>query len=379
LIDFRYHLVSIVAVFLALAIGIVLGSTELQGGTLSLLNSTSNSLRSQLTAADTERDAAAAQASAAASFVQTSESLLLGDGHLLSGHKLLLITEPGAPSSVVEGVKKAAIIAGATVTGQVALQPSFNDLSGATQSTLSSINGSIASSDGTTLTPGSDSQTTYQEQAAQLIAGATLEAKTQGQQGQSGEPTQAAPPTPSVQPTPSGQVTSDAGAQTLLKGYAQAGFITASGTPTERADLAVIVTPGSVPADGASDPANEVLVAIAQAFASASAVTVIAGDSAHSGQPGSAISVVRSSSVSSQVSTIDNADTTQGQITVMQAIAMQLAGGKPSSYGMSGASSVSPDPVPTPAVTATPSTPPTAGQHTTGQHTGNGGKQVKKK
>ena len=29
MIDFRYHLVSIVAVFLALAIGIVLGSTEL--------------------------------------------------------------------------------------------------------------------------------------------------------------------------------------------------------------------------------------------------------------------------------------------------------------------------------------------------------------
>ena len=34
MIDFRYHLVSIVAVFLALAIGIVLGSTELQGTTL---------------------------------------------------------------------------------------------------------------------------------------------------------------------------------------------------------------------------------------------------------------------------------------------------------------------------------------------------------
>ena len=34
MIDFRYHLVSIVAVFLALAIGIVLGSTELRGGTL---------------------------------------------------------------------------------------------------------------------------------------------------------------------------------------------------------------------------------------------------------------------------------------------------------------------------------------------------------
>jgi hypothetical protein len=243
LIDFRYHLVSIVAVFLALAIGIVLGSTELQGGTLRLLNSTSNALRSQLSAASSQRDAYAAKAGAAESFLQASESLLLGDGHLLSGHKVLLITEPGASSPVLDGVKKAATIAGATVTGQVALQPSFNDLSGATQSTLSSINGSIATSDGTPLTPGSDPQTTYQQQAAQLIAGATLESKGQGQQGQPA-PTESAPAqsTP-TQATQSGQGPSDAGAQTLLKEYAQAGFITVTGTPTERADLAVIVTP----------------------------------------------------------------------------------------------------------------------------------------
>jgi len=377
LIDFRYHLVSIVAVFLALAIGIVLGSTELQGGTLRLLNSTSNALRSQLTAASNQRDAAAAQASAADSFLQTSESVLLGDGHLLSGHKLLLITEPGAPSPVIDGVKKAATIAGTTVTGQVALQPSFNDLSGTAQSKLSAINGSIASSEGVTLPPGSDPQTTYQQNAAQLIASATLEVKAQGQPAQSGRPTASTQPTQSVQPTQPTQsvqpTQSDAAAQTLLQDYAQAGFITASGTPTERADLAVIVTPGSVPADGASDPANEVLVAIAQAFASASDVTVIAGAITPSGQSGSAIAVVRSSSVSGQVSTIDNADTTQGQITVMQAIATQLAGGKPSSYGISGASSVSPDPVPTPTATATSTPPPT------GQHTGTSGKQVKKK
>lgn len=136
----------------------------------------------------------------------------------------------------------------------------------------------------------------------------------------------------------------------------------------------VIVTPGNVPSDGASDPANEVLVPVAQEFARASAVTLIAGAAAPSGQAGSAISVVRSSSVSSKVSTIDNADTTQGQITVMQAIARQLAGGQPSSYGISGATSVSPTPAPTASQTAATGTQPTA-QPT---KTGNGGKQVKK-
>ena len=56
MIDFRYHLVSIVAVFLALAIGIVLGSTELQGSTIDGLRTVSNSLRSQLSAVSAERD-----------------------------------------------------------------------------------------------------------------------------------------------------------------------------------------------------------------------------------------------------------------------------------------------------------------------------------
>jgi hypothetical protein len=360
LIDFRYHLVSIVAVFLALAVGIVLGSTEFQPNAISFLQSTSNSLNSQLSAARAQRDAAAAQASGAEAFMQSAESVLLGDGRLLAGRKVVLITEPGAPGPVIDGVKKAATAAGATVTGQVTLQSAFNDVSGATQSTLSSINGSIASADGTVLAPGTDPQTICEQQAAQLIGTAILAGPAQSAAGQ---------------PDGTAQIPlSAASAQTLLKAYAQAGFLTISGAPTDQATVAVIVAPGSVPANGAADPANEVLVAIAQQLASASAATVVAGAAGASGQQGSAISVLRSSSASSQVSTIDNADTTQGQITVMQAIAVQLAGGKPNSYGISGAASVSPVPVPPPTVAPTASATPT-----TQPTTGNGGTPVKKK
>jgi hypothetical protein len=349
LIDFRYHLVSIVAVFLALAVGIVLGASEFQPKALSLLTSTSNSLHSQLTATIAQRDAYAAKANGADGFLQGSESLLLGNGKLLADQKAVLIIEPGAPGPVIDGIKKAAATAGATVTGQVALQPRFNDLSGATQSMLSGVNGSIAAAAGTVLGPGADPQTTIQQNAAQLISTAILTK-------------------PGVQQPPQGQPTSGPGpltsasAQVLLNAYAQAGFLTISGNPTDRATLAVLITPGGVPAAGSSDPAGEVLVAIAQQFASASGAPVVAGPVAASGQQGSAIAVLRSSSASAVVSTVDNADTTQGQITVMQAIAVQLAGGKPSSYGISGAASVSPDPVPTPTGTASaPASTPTTG------------------
>ena len=372
MIDFRYHLVSIVAVFLALAIGIVLGSTELQGVTLSGLSSANNSLRSQYDAASTARDAYEAQANAAQSFLQNSEPLLLGSGHLLDKDKIVLITEPGAPSSVISGVKTAATDAGATVTGQVALQPSFNSLSSATASTLSTANETTASSAGVILPAAADQQAASQQQAAQLIAGTLLRNSAQPATSTGAlQPTQPAQPTQSARPTGSTAAGGSASPSSLLGGYVRDGFMTLSGTLASRANVAVIVTPGTVPASGGSDPANEVLVAIAQVFAQASQATIVAGATAPSGQPGSAVAVVRASSIASAVSTVDDADTVQGQITVMQAIAVQLAGGKPSSYGISGASSMSPNPAPTPEPTATST-------QAAGQHRSNG-KQVKKK
>jgi Copper transport outer membrane protein, MctB len=329
-IDFRYHLVSIVAVFLALAIGIVLGATNLRGGTLDLLQTTNDSLKNQLTAAQAERDGYLSQSGAAEQYLQSAEPRLLA--RQLEGENLVIVTEPGAQGSAVDGIKQAATLAGATVTGEVALQPKFNDISGATQSSLSSITSSVA--DGTPLTGGSNPQTTYQQQAAQLIAGAIL-----------------ASTTTAVEP---------ADAQSVLSAYAQGGYLTVSpaGAPAVPAQLAVIVTPQSAPADGPNDPANQVLLAVAQEFASASSATLVAGSATGSAQSGSAMSVLRSSSVSGQVSSVDDADLTLGQITVMDALAYQLAGGKPNSYGISGASAVNPSPLPTPSVTSTPTVSP---------------------
>jgi len=331
MIDFRYHLVSIVAVFLALAIGIVLGSTQLQRTTVDVLQSTSNSLKSQLNAASAERDSYQAQASAAQQFLQTAEPTLLA--RRLAGQHVVLITEPGAQSSVITGVRQAVTDAGATVTGQVALQPRFNDTSGATEASLTAINGTIAGGDGVTLAPATTVQTTAQQHAAQLIATAVLN-KTAAQ-----------------------TALSTASAQTLLSAYAQLGYLTVTGSPVTaspatRAALAVIVTPQNPPSGGQADPVNQVLLAIAPEFAAASAATVAAGSTAGSAQPGSSISVLRASSVSAQVSTVDNAATTLGQISVAEALAAQLAGAKPNSYGISGASAVSPVPLPSAIATA---------------------------
>jgi hypothetical protein len=316
-IDFRYHLVSIVAVFLALAIGIVLGSTELQGNTIDGLRSLSNSLKNELNAANAQRDGYQQQASAGQQFLQSAESKLL-DG-ALAGDRVVIVTEPGAPGSVTSGIKQAAGIAGATVTGVVALSPKFNDLSGATQSSLYQLNSMLASADRTVLAAPADQQTAYQQQAAQLIATAILAKTAAG--------------------TAAGTVgaggLSAPDAQTLLATYAQAGYLTVS---------------------DATVPANQVLLAVAQQFAAASDATIVVGSATGSSPSGSAISVLRSSSVSSQVSSVDNADSTLGQISSIWALQNLKAGEKANSYGLSGgASAVSPVPLPEPSATATTS------------------------
>jgi hypothetical protein len=350
MIDFRYHLVSIVAVFLALAIGIVLGSTELQGTTIDALRLSSNQLNKELSASNNQRDTFEQQVGADQQFLTTAEPRLLASE--LPDDRIVLVTEPGASSAVIAGIKQAAAWAGATVTGEVALQPLFNDLSGANESSLYGINNTVASTDQATLATPSSQQTANQQQAAQLIGTAILATTTAGET----------------------QGISASDAQTLLEAYVQGGYLTLSGAPADRATLAVIVTPATAPSDGQNDPASQVLLAVTQEFATASAATVVAGSTAGSAS-GSAISVLRSSSVSSVVSSVDNADTTIGQISTMWALAQQLRGGKANSYGISGASAVSPVPLAVPSATPSPTISPTP--HPT--KTGKGDKSVKKK
>ncbi|HEY6309682.1 MAG TPA: copper transporter [Streptosporangiaceae bacterium] len=338
MIDFRYHLVSIVAVFLALAIGIVLGSTELQGPAYNFLNSTTAKLENELGQANGARDAAQQQANLGEGYAQAVEPVVLRD--LLVGQRLLIVTEPGASASAVAGISTAAADAGATVTGQIALQNKFFDNSATTMDSLNQVNLDVAQHAGIAL----DTGETQQQQAAQVIASEILTKSSRSQASQQAGALQ----------TSSGP---DSDAQSMLGAYANLGFLTTTGQPDVQATLAVIVTPQNAPSDGTADPLDTIVVYVAQELAAASSATVVAGTSAGSGA-GSPIAVVRSNNVSSQVSTVDDADLVAGQTVVIQALAALLNGGKAGSYGFTsnGAGSVAPSPAPTPSVSASPTT-----------------------
>ena len=337
MIDFRYHLVSIVAVFLALAVGIVLGSTELRGAALSALDRTSSALSTKLEAADNENSALQQEVQGDHQFASAAQPVLLK--HLLDSKKVVIITAPGAPSSVVNGIKTSLSDAGASVSGQVALSSKFADTSASNLSLLSQLTQRVAPAS-VTLVNGSP-----QQQAAQVLASA-LVSQGSGSGSGNGKGSGNGSQNGSGNGSGSGSVSAQT-AQTILSSYSAGQFITVSGQPSSGATLAVIVAPNSVPQGGTSDPANQAVVALAQEFGTSSQATVVAGPTAASGQ-GSAISAVRSSGAANDASTVDNADSVVGQIVVAQALEQQMNGKKPGSFGtQSNANSAGPSPAPT--------------------------------
>ena len=339
MIDFRYHLVSIVAVFLALAIGIVVGATALKPKTEEVLDNESRIAQHQIsqnrtTIRNLELEIASNDALAQAA----APRLLAG---LLEGQRVVLVTAPGSDGATISGITSDLNRAGAKVAGQVQLQNPFFDTSAARQSSLDILASKVAPSG---ITPGYLSSQSYvnaqiagQQEAAQVLAPALV--------------------TKSATDLPASQTSE------ILTGFAQQGFLQLSSgsVAPPQATLAVVVIPGSPPSADAS-PENLALLSLAQQLALNSRGVVLAGSlggSLTGSGPGSAIDelINGNTGIRSQVSSVDDADHASGQILVAQALSYLLNGQKAKAYGMS--TTLVPDPAPTPAPSATSSSTPT--------------------
>ena len=320
MIDFRYHLVSIVAVFLALAIGIIVGVTALQPSTLKALDKTSKSLERQINSVQASNGNLKLQITNDNAFAQAGSGLLLG--HLLTGKQVVIVTAPGADSTVVSGITGALRQAGADVTGQVALQQAFFVTAASTQSNLDALAQQLVppgvSLGGQGTQANANPQIAGQQEAAQVIAAALV--------------------------TKDGPGVDASKSKQILAGFAQHGFLGVSTPSLAPATLAVVVIPGSPPAGGDSDPANLALLSLAAQLDTTGQGAVLAGSQPGSG-PGSAIDEVSGGS-GIQLSSVDNANTETGQIMVAQALSLRLSGHQAASYGIGPAAVPSPAPTP---------------------------------
>jgi hypothetical protein len=325
-IDFRYHLVSIIAVFLALAVGIVIGANELQGTTASILRREADRVSADNKKLLEQQNKLQAQNSVDQLFGQQAAGPLIS--HLLTGQSVVMVTAPSASNSAVTELTGRIEQAGGTVTGLVSMSSAFFDSSDSTEAKLSQLAQTLAPDAGVTLSGQSlSSPTSGQAAAAQVIA-AALVTKVP----------------PGLSSTLSHQV---------LGGFSQSGYLQitspAKGTAATLAPatLAVVVPPSSPPSGSGASADNDALVDVASQLAHAGDGTVLAGTFAGSGA-GSAIAAV---SASDKVSTVDYADQPIGQIITVQALSELAAGHSPTSYGVGPGAVPSPAPSPTPSVT----------------------------
>jgi copper transport outer membrane protein MctB len=343
MIDFRYHLVSIVAIFLALSLGLLLGSTELRPYVQRGLNGLSKAEQHQIDTLLGEKTQLKDQISSENQFALANAPSMLHD--VLAGQRVVLALAPGAPGSVTSGVTQALQTAGASVTGSLQLQPAFFDTSAATSQKLTQVAEQYAQPAALPLAG------TAQAQASELLAHVIM---TQDGAGQ---------PVPGERDPASVQA---------VQALAGAGFLTKSGQPWDRATLAVVIIPATPQSTDDTNPESQALVTLAQQLNLAGLGTVVAGTIAGSG-PGSAIDVMRAGGRAGHLTSVDNADYPIGQIVVAQSLA-ERQHGKSGSYGViSSASAAGPSPPPSPAPTVSP-TAATQGSGSTraGRRTGTG-------
>lgn len=286
MINFRYHVVSLTAVFLALAVGLVLGTAALNGtltdnlhDQVTSLSKSNEQLRGDLKHAD----------QAANNKEQFDEQmaprLLAGT---LTAKRVLVLTLPDADSKQISGTIEKLGFAGAKVTGQLQLTNTFTDpgqadaMADLAHKAPSDIRGLPNSSDG-------------------VVMSSALLAQVLMSKGSA----------------------SDADRANVLASYGVAQYVVETSKVTGPADAVVIIAgPPSTDKDAAKR--NGALLTVAKEFGKV-APAVVAGEGT-SGD-GNLLAAVRGdSALAKQLSTVDTLNLVQGQIVTAQALAAEIEG-----------------------------------------------------
>lgn len=307
MVDFRYHLVSIIAVFLALAVGIVVGTTALNGPVLDGLKTSVSALTGDKRALEADVRTLRRQASGADDFTRLTAPVLLRS--TLLGQRVLLLSTPDAPGGLRDNLQAALLAAGAVVTADVRLRPRLLDP--AASATVRDVVQAVLPAD-LALPEGKPTDKAAAEIAAALVS--------------------------------SPQRLSSSAAQKVVGGFAGADLLDlASGSVDGSASL-VLVLSGPSPAkpDATVDAGNAVLLGVAKAFDARSGVVVVGPTTSADGK--GLIAALRASGLDGRVSTVDDGDDPQGVVASVLALAEQVDGGG-GSYGTGrGASATAPVP-----------------------------------
>lgn len=312
MIDFRYHLVSIIAVFFALAVGIVLGAGPLGERVDADLPDQLNSMREQNGQLQEQiRGLESIQEYRDGVIEAVTPEIISGR---LDNRDVAVLAMPNADGDLVAAVADTLRDSGAEVTASVRVDSSWTDAE--SEAALDALAANLAST-GITIPEEGDGY----DRGAALLAQAFLISPEEVTL-EEGLPNE-------IDELTLGNRQID---EEMVVGLSEAGFIEVDDDPERKAELAVVVA-GPLVADDSTLPV-EPLMTVIRALDEAGAGTVAAGPPL--GTEGELIPAIRDDGeLREQISTIDSADLLVGRVAAVFAI-LEQESGDAGHYGYSG-------------------------------------------
>lgn len=287
MINFRYHVVSLTAVFLALAIGLVVGTAALNGPVADSLNDSVNALGEDNKNLREQVSHLREEVNREEDFVEEAAPRMLAGA--LTNRRVLVVSLPNERDHV-EGVMNMLTIAGAKITARVDVEDKFTNPENSVELLDLADQAAVPSVEVSSLPGNSDGV----EKSSALLAAVLLDRI---------------------------PVVTAADMRAVVSAYTAAGYITVEQKVTGPAEAVVVV--GGLPyTDREATKKNKAVVTMATQLDLAGKIVVagsaVAGD-------GNAVSAVRGDpTLTKTISTVDNAGTSQGQLVTVLAVAEQI-------------------------------------------------------
>ncbi|MGP4057280.1 copper transporter [Mycobacterium sp. 4D054] len=309
MISLRSHAISLAAVFLALAIGVALGSGLLSNTVLSGLRDDKQEMQQQIDTLTGDRNALNEKLKAAGDFDAQVAPRILRD--TLARKSVVIFRTPDAADNDIDGLARLISQAGGTLAGTVGLTQQFVDANSA-EKLLSVVNSPIVPA-------GAQLSTTTVDQGSQAgdLLGISL----------------------LIDRDPKKPPVNDDQRATVLAALRDTGFVTYGTERIGAADTALVVTGGALGEDAGNQGAT--VARFAAGLAPHGSGTVLVGrDGSATGT--SAVAVTRAdAAMKNAVSTVDDIDSESGRITSVLALGVLINGGRPDQFGIGpGATSV---------------------------------------
>jgi len=296
-VDFRYHLVSIIAVFLALAVGMVVGTAALNGPIVDSLRSNINRLSDDKRDLEQDVQQLQGEVGAADGFADTVGSELLAGA--LADERVLLVIAAGAPEGLVEQLRPVLESAGASVTGRLEVRPALADPE--SRGLVEDLVAEVVPA-GVDLPDGEPVERAAVELAAALTTGPDAEEVDAGE------------------------------AQAVVSAFQEADLIAFEGETETLTTATLVVVVGGPAPDAEEGPTVEqqqqleAVLVLAQAFDDRSRGVVVTGPAGSAVEGGLVAALRGQSTTAADVSSIDNADRGLGRVAVVRALVEQGAG-----------------------------------------------------